>query len=440
VQVSGTRTIGVVAGEGNDRVDASALGDGGVTDLDVAGGRGNDVLRGGAVTSSLAGGSGTNTLVGGSKADVITSESASDTVQGGEGVDVIVDKGSGPVGGRTFVAPAEERDEWILRADGDAAVRTRSDGASARVTAALARSGIQRLGPDVGTIHIETDGAGLPQDRVVLDLAALPGHAQRISSTSTGTVVDLVVPTGSWSRSGSTVSFSGPYGEVVVANGPTVGVRAPFTDREERFAHRIVRDAEMRLPTTGERRSLQAQLEAGVLTRASLAVRLTSTDTFHGLSVDRAFTDILRRPTDSAGRDYWVGRLRRGLITRKLRANLYGSAEYLTTQGGGTVQGFVTAAYRDILGRDADPAGLDHWVGLIRSGTPRGTVAERFLATAEARDVIVRDLFLRWIDRLPTTTELTTWRGRLGSSTADGEVALIRFLAGSSTYFTRPDV
>jgi hypothetical protein len=53
--------------------------------------------------------------------------------------------------------------------------------------------------------------------------------------------------------------------------------------------------------------------------------------------------------------------------------------------------------------------------------------------------VIIRDLFLRWVDREPTATELSTWRTQLASTTTDGEVALIRFLAGSSAYFTRPD-
>ena len=147
----------------------------------------------------------------------------------------------------------------------------------------------------------------------------------------------------------------------------------------------------------------------------------------------------MRRATDIPGRAYWVGRLRAGLVIRKLRANLYGSNEYFEAQGDGDVEEYVQAAYRDILGREPDPSGLGYWVDLIGGGTARGTVADRFLNTAEARTVVIRDLFLRWVDREPTPTEVSTWLAQLGSSTVDGEAALIRSLAGSSAYFTRPD-
>ena len=69
-----------------------------------------------------------------------------------------------------------------------------------------------------------------------------------------------------------------------------------------------------------------------------------------------AFVDILRRATDSAGRDYWVGRLDDGLVIRRLRANLYGSPEYYS-EAGNTPTTYVRAAYRDILGREAALSG-----------------------------------------------------------------------------------
>jgi hypothetical protein len=54
--------------------------------------------------------------------------------------------------------------------------------------------------------------------------------------------------------------------------------------------------------------------------------------------------------------------------------------------------------------------------------------------------VIVRDQFLRWADRKPTSQELEVWTERMGASTTDGELTLIRSLATSSTYFDRPDI
>lgn len=98
------------------------------------------------------------------------------------------------------------------------------------------------------------------------------------------------------------------------------------------------------------------------------------------------------------------------------------------------------AAYRDILGRTATADEVSYWVGVIRGGTPRGTVADRFLNTPEARLVVIRDHFLRFADRTPTAAEVGRWSAELASSTTDGELALTRALAASATYHLRPDV
>ncbi|HEV7720045.1 MAG TPA: DUF4214 domain-containing protein, partial [Iamia sp.] len=152
-----------------------------------------------------------------------------------------------------------------------------------------------------------------------------------------------------------------------------------------------------------------------------------------------AFLDILRRDTDAAGRAYWIDRLDEGLVLRRLRANLYGSNEYYA-DAGNTAPQYVAKAYRDILGRTAGQSEIDYWVAQIEDvGLTKGTVADRFLNTEEARTVVIRDLFLRWADREPTTPEIDSWNTQLGSSTTDGEVALIRFLAASTAYYSRPD-
>ena len=39
----------------------------------------------------------------------------------------------------------------------------------------------------------------------------------------------------------------------------------------------------------------------------------------------------------------------------------------------------------------------------------------------------------------PTAGEITTWSPQLASSSTDGELALVRFLAASDAYFSRPD-
>jgi hypothetical protein len=440
--VTTTATLTVIGGAEDDLLLASGLTPASTLDrVELRGDDGSDTLIAGAVPATLSGGTGTNTLTGGSAADAIFTSSPTDTIRGNGGADGIADFGDARVGGRVIdtTGTGATLDLWQVDVRGDVVLRSRNVSASsATVVSALGRTGRQGLGSGVRTITYSTLPGGGPVDRALFDLSALTGQVQYVEGDSR-TAVDIVVPTGSWTNSSGNITFTGPY-EPIDVTGGNVLVRPPFTDPEERFAHRILRDTGMRLPTPSERNAVRTAIESGTKTRAQIATELTSTTAYRGQAVDRAFVDILRRTTDAAGRDYWVGRLADGLVLRRLRANLYGSNEYFL-DAGNTPDLYVATAYRDILGRGAGSAEIDYWSDQITEvGLPRGTIADRFLNTAEARTVVIRDLFLRWVDREPTSSEASTWSSQLGSSTTDGELALIRFLGASGGYFTRPDV
>jgi predicted SAM-dependent methyltransferase len=46
---------------------------------------------------------------------------------------------------------------------------------------------------------------------------------------------------------------------------------------------------------------------------------------------------------------------------------------------------FVLAAYRELLGRDADPGGFEYHLGLLRDGASRESIVERFTSSEEYR-------------------------------------------------------
>lgn len=439
--VTSTATIAVQGGAGDDIFTAGAVEATSTLDrIELRGDDGDDILVAGAIATSLSGGTGTNTLTGGSAADAFFTASPTDTVRGNGGADGIGDSGDARLGGRTIdtTGTGASLDLWQADMRGDASIRSRGlPGDGATVVGALARTGRQDLDDGVGSIIYATLQAQVPPDRVVFDLAALPGQSQSVDGDS-GTYIDVVVPTGSWAVASGTITFSGPYAPIYTDGGNLL-VRAPFTDPEERFAHRVFRDSQMRNPTPEQRNTLRTALEGGTQTRAQIAFYLTDLDSYRAIDVDRAFVDILRRTTDIAGRDYWIDRLDDGLVLRRLRANLYGSNEYYL-DAGNTPKLYVAQAYRDILGRTAAQPEIDYWAAQITEvGLTKGTVADRFLNSAEARLVVIRDLFLRWVDREPTSAEISGWQPQLGSSSTDGELALIRFLAGSTAYFTRPD-
>jgi hypothetical protein len=146
------------------------------------------------------------------------------------------------------------------------------------------------------------------------------------------------------------------------------------------------------------------------------------------------FVKYLRRAADPGGKAFWINSLDNGKALWRFRAQLFGSNEYFT-KAGATNEAYVVRAYNDALGRDPDPSGRTFWTNRLNNGADRGSVALQFINSPEARRRLVDDQFLRFLDRLPTPTEQTTWVAQI--PTADGELRLIAFLASSNAYFTR---
>ncbi|HMJ77672.1 MAG TPA: DUF4214 domain-containing protein, partial [Iamia sp.] len=65
----------------------------------------------------------------------------------------------------------------------------------------------------------------------------------------------------------------------------------------------------------------------------------------------------------------------------------------------------------NVLGRPAEPAGQQYWTGVLASGQSRGKVVLHFSNSAENRakvaaQVDVTNLFIDMLERAPTSTEL----------------------------------
>jgi hypothetical protein len=100
--------------------------------------------------------------------------------------------------------------------------------------------------------------------------------------------------------------------------------------------------------------------------------------------VAQAYRRFLRRAPDPGGLTWWSTQLGRTRAAVTLWAGLAGSAEYRTTRGGGTTEGFVRALYDDVLGRGPDAGGLAHWTAHLDAGRSPTSVAQAILASPEA--------------------------------------------------------
>lgn len=94
---------------------------------------------------------------------------------------------------------------------------------------------------------------------------------------------------------------------------------------------------------------------------------------------------------------------------------------------------FLTAAYRDLLGREPDAAGYSYWLGLLDDGVPAGVVAAAIGDADEQRRLVVTQAYMRVLRRNPDAGGLRFWSADMIDKTS--EVELYSLLFGSAEYF-----
>ncbi|HYI60341.1 MAG TPA: Ig-like domain repeat protein [Acidimicrobiales bacterium] len=175
-------------------------------------------------------------------------------------------------------------------------------------------------------------------------------------------------------------------------------------------------------------------LDAG-LSKVTYLRRLSQSDAYLARLVDELYQDTLGRPADEAGKAFWIGRLRDGWSVAKVTASFYGSGEYFADAGGGTVETWVDDLYVKLLGRPSDAAGRAYWVAQTgRIG--RGGVALRLFQSRESarsRVVALYDLFL---GRSPSSADRDFWAARVVTR---GDLALAVELTVSDEYAGRAE-
>ena len=438
--IAGTEYLQIQGSKFNDEVDLSTIvNPTSITSLIVYGGDGNDRLTCAAVPCNMDGGNGNNELISHSGSVTAWSLSETDKITGHpSGSGWIYDTSSPHSGGRTYTGITSSYYSAVYSTAADTVGRIRPAGAGkVKRTLSLARNGEQLLPDDFATIGMFFSYVGQVTHRNIGDVVAVTTNVHFGGQLADTDILDITVPTGTWTESGNldnlTIDPSDPsLGFVTAYNLSDYTVHGPWTNKNQGFAHRVHRDLMFELAKYSWRDETRDHLEEGHLTRSGVVNSLMNTDEYRGLDVDRVFVNYLRRPTDSGGRNYWIGALRDGRALWRFRAQLFGSNEYFN-KAGGTNANYIEMAYRDVMGRSPDSAGKAYWVAKLDGGFDRGSAALQFINSPEARRFLVNDQFLRFLNRKATTAEQNTWSPQI--STNDGEQRLIAYLAASNSYF-----
>ncbi len=119
--------------------------------------------------------------------------------------------------------------------------------------------------------------------------------------------------------------------------------------------------------------------------------------------VERAYTGLLSRSADAAGEEYWTDHLQ-GHGVLDLRVLLMSSDEYWRGSGDSDAD-WLEALYQDILGRPSDTTGRQYWSGQIDDGVARPLIAAGLYLSDEALGRRVDTYYDETLDRQPTVDE-----------------------------------
>jgi hypothetical protein len=221
---------------------------------------------------------------------------------------------------------------------------------------------------------------------------------------------------------------------------PRLANLAPFPTASA-LADQLAKDFLGRPATATEVAATAQQIDLG--TPVSDLVRGTADRTEWTSRLDpvvRLYFAYFGRIPDHAGLRYWMGRRAGGVSVARISASFAGSSEFRRRYGSLSAQAFVALVYRNVLGREADPAGLAYWTRRVASGaTSRGQLMASMSESSEhvrRRATTVRTIGYHeaLLQRVPSATELEAWAG---PTPVGDEDALVRQLLASPAFAAR---
>lgn len=158
-------------------------------------------------------------------------------------------------------------------------------------------------------------------------------------------------------------------------------------------------------------------LRTGRLSRPQIAWAFIYSDEYCWIQVNNLYQTILGRQPDTAGGQHWFNIFKSGVPLETVSLGFYGSDEYFQ-QVGGTHTTLIERYYQVFLGRNAEPEGLAHWMGLLDQGVAHGVVAQDIMnVSAEGRQVQVTANYRTYLGRDPDAEGLQYWMGLLAKGT-----------------------
>jgi len=215
-----------------------------------------------------------------------------------------------------------------------------------------------------------------------------------------------------------------PGGSCVMSSASTL-------DQAQRFVNNAYNDILGRPADAGGLDYFSRQVFAG-RPRAEIADMLDTSTEYLTHVAAGLYEKYLKRSGDAGGVNYWVNALGSRVATDESEAvSFLASDEYFAVHGGNNTS-YVYGIYDDALGRAPD-AGSSYWIDRLNAGDNRAHAAASFLYTDEFKTDIVNGYYQRFLGRNSDAGGVSYWVSQLQHGVTDE--ALISLLVSSPEYF-----
>ncbi|WP_426574828.1 DUF4214 domain-containing protein [Aquihabitans sp. McL0605] len=147
--------------------------------------------------------------------------------------------------------------------------------------------------------------------------------------------------------------------------------------------------------------------------------------------VAELFEQVLERPTDPTGLDYWSGRIRAGSVSYENLLITLSTSNEAWRKAGSTPDGYIDWTYSHLLGRAADAPGKAYWQARLGDASARELFVRSFIRSSERARQLVRADFVRYLDRDADASGLAHWISQYTAGKV-GELDLAVALLASS--------
>ncbi len=335
-------------------------------------------VDGGGGADQLRGGNGSDVLAGGLGDDFFTPSAGLDSVLGGAGFDT-VNYGSGVGRGNGALVP-------------DVAAALSRDGAGAATgfrfadgSGTTSWSGVERVIFADGTVDYFTDSLAVGVAHLYRGLLGREADPLGLSYQ-----IDGIEQSGGLRDVADTLAAS-PEGRAAAAGLSSAAVV------ERAYAGVLGRAAD-----AGGSAYWTAELDSGRVTAAGMVTTLVGSPEFalggtgiaargvahteyDAVLIEMAYRTLLGRDVEEAGLIFYNDGIDAGRLPLVGLLELFTqSPEFVAGDGTLSDAAFVDRLYERVLGREGELAGIAYYEGELRVGVPRGVIAEHFLVSPEA--------------------------------------------------------